>query len=74
MDRNEWARARKAATENGNGTHFRDVDSAIMLLVLDEETFDIAGDNRVDLAHHFLHGPAHNRWFDKSFSVSGIEA
>ena len=49
MDRNEWARARKTATENGNGAHFRDVYSAILSLVLDEETFDIAGDNRIDL-------------------------
>lgn len=74
MNRDEWARVRKAASENGNESNFRDIDGAVMLLALDEETFDVEGDNRIDLAHHFLHGPAQNRWFDKSFSVSNLQS
>ncbi|XP_022695492.1 carnitine O-palmitoyltransferase 2, mitochondrial-like isoform X1 [Varroa jacobsoni] len=68
MDRNAWAQARTHLMGLNNMNVLHQLDSAVMLLVLDEETFDMTGD-RIQLAHHFLHGPANNRWFDKSFSL-----
>lgn len=69
LDRNTWAKARHALEQAGNVKQLYEVDTAMMLLVLDEETFDAEGKDRITTAHHFLHGPAQNRWFDKSFSL-----
>lgn len=66
--RDDWARARQALEGAGNGQALRRLDSALFALVLDQEMFPGTSQEE-KIAHHFLHGPVHNRWFDKSFSL-----
>lgn len=65
--RDEWARAREDVLAAGNADSLRSIDSALFVLALDSETFQ--GTEQEKVAHHFLHGPVHNRWFDKGFSL-----
>lgn len=65
--RDDWARARSELLAAGNESTLRQIDSALFVLVLDSEAFQ--GTEQEKIAHHFLHGPVHNRWFDKSFSL-----
>lgn len=65
--RDDWARAREDVLAAGNADSLRRVDSALFVLALDSETFQ--GTDLEKMAHHFLHGPIQNRWFDKSFSL-----
>lgn len=67
QDRGRWAAARTELETRGNGEALHKIDGAIFALCLDDESFD-SGDLTA-LAHNFLHGPACNRWFDKSFSL-----
>ncbi|KAH7936982.1 hypothetical protein HPB49_006851 [Dermacentor silvarum] len=63
--RDDWARARNDLLASQNESTLRQIDSALFVLVLDSDAFQ--GTEQEKLAHHFLHGPVHNRWFDKSF-------
>lgn len=65
--RDDWARARNDLLASQNESTLRQIDSALFVLVLDSDAFQ--GTEQEKLAHHFLHGPVHNRWFDKSFSL-----
>lgn len=65
-NRDTWAEVRDYLEKLGNAEQLRLIDSAIFVLSLDEETL---GDDSVKSAHHMLHGPVHNRWFDKSFTL-----
>ncbi|GFY40144.1 carnitine O-palmitoyltransferase 2, mitochondrial [Trichonephila inaurata madagascariensis] len=65
-NRDTWAKARMHLEKLGNAEQLRLIDSAIFALALDDETL---GNNLVKSAHHMLHGPVHNRWFDKSFTL-----
>lgn len=65
-NRDVWAEAREHLEQLGNGEQLKLIDSACFALILDDE---VLGDDRVKSAHHFLHGPAYNRWFDKSFQL-----
>ncbi|GIX72261.1 carnitine O-palmitoyltransferase 2, mitochondrial [Caerostris extrusa] len=65
-NRDVWANARGQLEKIGNSEQLRLIDSAIFALALDEEEL---GDDLVKSAHHMLHGPVHNRWFDKSFTL-----
>lgn len=65
-NRDIWAKARMQLEKLGNAEQLRLIDSAIFALALDDETL---GNNLVKSAHHMLHGPVHNRWFDKSFTL-----
>lgn len=58
--RDEWARAREDVLAAGNADSLRSIDSALFVLALDSETFQ--GTEQEKVAHHFLHGPVHNRW------------
>uniref|UniRef100_A0A131XEV7 Putative carnitine palmitoyltransferase ii n=1 Tax=Hyalomma excavatum TaxID=257692 RepID=A0A131XEV7_9ACAR len=65
--RDDWAKARNDLLAIENESTLRQIDSALFVLVLDSEAFQ--GTEQEKIAHHFLHGPLHNRWFDKSFSL-----
>ncbi|XP_046427567.1 carnitine O-palmitoyltransferase 2, mitochondrial [Neodiprion virginianus] len=65
-ERDSWAVTRHHLSEIGNYDLLKTIDSAIMLLVLDEES--VATDYK-KLLRTFLHGSGLNRWFDKSFSL-----
>ncbi|XP_077487112.1 carnitine palmitoyltransferase 2 isoform X2 [Amblyomma americanum] len=65
--RDDWARARDDLLAANNESILRSIDSALFVLVLDSDVFQ--GTEQEKRAHHFLHGPVHNRWFDKSFSL-----
>jgi carnitine O-palmitoyltransferase 2 len=76
-DRDRWAadRAQLEAIAD-NRESFEQIDSALLLLCLDDSPSGSDGDDQMTLAHSALHGnvqpdaskPA-NRWFDKSLSV-----
>ncbi|XP_023227745.1 carnitine O-palmitoyltransferase 2, mitochondrial-like [Centruroides sculpturatus] len=65
-NRDTWASVRKHLENLGNGEQLKLIDSALYALILDDEDW---GDDKVKLAHEMLHGPAENRWFDKSFQL-----
>ncbi|KAF8768318.1 Carnitine O-palmitoyltransferase 2 like protein [Argiope bruennichi] len=65
-NRDVWADARTRLEKLGNAEQLKVIDSAIFVLALDEETL---GDDLIKSAHHMLHGPVYNRWFDKSFTL-----
>uniref|UniRef100_A0A023GLX5 Putative carnitine o-acyltransferase cpt2/yat1 n=1 Tax=Amblyomma triste TaxID=251400 RepID=A0A023GLX5_AMBTT len=65
--RDDWARARKELLAANNESTLQCIDSALFVLVLDSDVFQ--GTEQEKIAHHFLHGPVYNRWFDKSFSL-----
>ncbi|XP_042907530.1 carnitine O-palmitoyltransferase 2, mitochondrial isoform X2 [Parasteatoda tepidariorum] len=68
QERDTWAKAREHLVKIGNSEQLQLVDSAIFLLILDDENFDAEKD-LVPYARQMLHGHSHNRWFDKSFSL-----
>lgn len=65
-ERDLWAVTRHHLSEIGNHDLLKTIDSAIMVLVLDEES---VADDYKKLLRTFLHGNGTNRWFDKSFSL-----
>ncbi|CAL1275003.1 unnamed protein product [Larinioides sclopetarius] len=65
-NRDVWADARSRLEKLGNAEQLKLIDSAIFVLALDEETL---GTDLIKSGHHMLHGPVHNRWFDKSFTL-----
>lgn len=64
--RDDWARARKDLLAAQNESTLRQIDSALFVLVLDSEAFQ--GTEQEKIAHHFLHGPIHNRWVHWNFA------
>ncbi|KFM61229.1 hypothetical protein X975_08773, partial [Stegodyphus mimosarum] len=65
-NRDTWAEAREYLEKLGNAEQLKLIDSAIFVLALDDQSL---GNDLVKSAHHMLHGPAYNRWFDKSFTL-----
>lgn len=65
-ERNLWANTRTYLSEIGNQEVLQKIDSAILVMTLDDE--DI-GTNYNKLVGTFLHADGTNRWFDKSFSL-----
>ncbi|XP_054722651.1 carnitine O-palmitoyltransferase 2, mitochondrial-like [Uloborus diversus] len=65
-NRDTWAEARNHLEKLGNAEQLKLIDSAIFVLSLDDESLQ---EDLVKSAHHMLHGPAYNRWFDKSFTL-----
>lgn len=65
-NRDVWAEVRKHLKSLGNSELLQLIDSAIYALVLDDEDLD---NDMLKLAHNMLHGPASNRWFDKSIQL-----
>lgn len=65
-ERDLWAVTRHHLSSIGNHDLLKTIDSAILLLVLDDDS--IASDYR-NLIRKFLHGNGANRWFDKSISL-----
>ncbi|KAJ8683208.1 hypothetical protein QAD02_019000 [Eretmocerus hayati] len=65
-NRDEWADVRSHLIELGNKDILTKIDSAVFVLVLDDE---IIGSDEHKLLRNYLHGGAENRWFDKSFSL-----
>ncbi|RWS00883.1 hypothetical protein B4U79_11788 [Dinothrombium tinctorium] len=71
-DRDQWAKVRERLIENmQNGESLRLLDSALMVICLDDVEFDT---DMMKHAHNYLHGnnglnTPLNRWFDKSFSL-----
>ncbi|UYV69813.1 CPT2 [Cordylochernes scorpioides] len=63
-NRDVWAKYR-AILEKDNPEALRLVDSAMYCMVLD----DAHGQDLIKAAHLMLHGPGHNRWFDKCFQL-----
>ncbi|XP_048511975.1 carnitine O-palmitoyltransferase 2, mitochondrial-like isoform X2 [Athalia rosae] len=65
-ERDLWAGTRHHLSEIGNQDLLKTIDSAILMLILDEET--LATDYK-HLIRTLLHSDGVNRWFDKSFSL-----
>ncbi|KAG8183892.1 hypothetical protein JTE90_002461 [Oedothorax gibbosus] len=68
-NRDTWADARQHLEKIGNAEQLKLVDSAIFALALDDEVLGSGLEDVVKSSHHMLHGPVHNRWFDKSFTL-----
>lgn len=65
--RNSWASNRSHLAEIGDNREIlRKIDSAVFVLILDDEP---VGPDEGELLRRYLHGGAENRWFDKSFSL-----
>ncbi|KAG5336020.1 CPT2 palmitoyltransferase, partial [Acromyrmex heyeri] len=64
-ERDQWARARSHLVETGNREILQKIDSAVFIMVLDDE---IIGTDYNKLIKTYLHSDGTNRWFDKSFS------
>lgn len=65
-ERNQWATTRCHLSEIGNQNLLKKIDSAIFVLILEDDTFDNDYNKMIRM---FLHGDGTNRWFDKSFSL-----
>lgn len=65
-ERDRWARARSHLVETGNREVLQKIDSAVFVLILDDE---IMGTDYKKLIRSYLHTDGTNRWFDKSFSL-----
>lgn len=76
-DRNKAATARLALESIGdNPTALNEIDTALLLICLDDSPSDAQAGDRKTLAHSALHGNIQstadkpvNRWFDKSLSL-----
>ncbi|XP_011638151.1 carnitine O-palmitoyltransferase 2, mitochondrial [Pogonomyrmex barbatus] len=66
LERNQWARARSHLIETGNQEILQKIDSALFVMILDDE---VIGTDQHKLIRKYLHSDGTNRWFDKSFSV-----
>ncbi|CAH1784275.1 unnamed protein product, partial [Owenia fusiformis] len=64
-NRDTWAKVRDDLLAAGNEDVLEKIDSAMFVLILDD---DANLDNKA-LCHSFLHGKGHDRWLDKSFSL-----
>lgn len=65
LERDQWAQARSHLVETGNQEILTKIDSAIFILILDDEV----NTDRNKLLRTYLHADGTNRWFDKSFSL-----
>ncbi|XP_071561686.1 carnitine O-palmitoyltransferase 2, mitochondrial [Temnothorax nylanderi] len=65
-ERDQWARARSHLVETGNREILQKIDSAVFVMILDDE---IIGTDYNKLIRTYLHTDGTNRWFDKSFSL-----
>jgi len=65
-ERDQWARARSHLVETGNRETLEKIDSAVFVMILDDE---IIGSDSNKLIRTYLHTDGTNRWFDKSFSL-----
>jgi len=65
-ERDQWARARSHLVETGNREILQKIDSAVFIMILDDETI---GTDYNKLIRTYLHADGTNRWFDKSFSL-----
>ncbi|KYN06143.1 Carnitine O-palmitoyltransferase 2, mitochondrial, partial [Cyphomyrmex costatus] len=65
-ERDQWAQARSHLVETGNQEILRKIDSAVFVMILDDE---IIGTDYNKLIKTYLHADGTNRWFDKSFSL-----
>ncbi|XP_012521784.1 carnitine O-palmitoyltransferase 2, mitochondrial isoform X2 [Monomorium pharaonis] len=66
LERDQWARARTHLVETGNREILQKIDSAVFVMILDDETI---GTEYNKLIKTYLHTDGTNRWFDKSFSL-----
>ncbi|ELU11602.1 hypothetical protein CAPTEDRAFT_162949 [Capitella teleta] len=67
-NRDFWTDARKELIDNGNTEAVHRIDSAIMLIVLDDSYPDATS-----LLRGSLHGNGANRWFDKPYNFVTTE-
>lgn len=65
-ERDQWAQARSHLVETGNREILKKIDSAIFVMILDDEVIDT---EKNKLLRTYLHADGTNRWFDKSFSL-----
>lgn len=65
-ERDQWARARSHLSDTGNHEILNKIDSAVFLMILDDE---IIGTDHNKILRTYLHADGTNRWFDKSFSI-----
>ncbi|XP_076363624.1 carnitine palmitoyltransferase 2 isoform X2 [Tachypleus tridentatus] len=65
-NRDQWATVREMLKDAGNKEQLRLIDSAIYVMVFEDET---VGEDHIKAASTMLHGPFGNRWFDKSFQL-----
>ncbi|XP_076178681.1 carnitine palmitoyltransferase 2 [Ptiloglossa arizonensis] len=65
-ERNLWANTREYISKVGNQDFLQKIDSAIVMMILDDACF---GTDYNKLIATFLHADGTNRWFDKSFSL-----
>ncbi|XP_076246066.1 carnitine palmitoyltransferase 2 isoform X2 [Calliopsis andreniformis] len=65
-ERDLWANTRIHLSQIGNQGVLHKIDSAILLMTLDDEHI---GTNYNKLVGTYLHADGINRWFDKSFSL-----
>ncbi|KAL6440997.1 hypothetical protein ACFW04_003402 [Cataglyphis niger] len=65
-ERDQWAQARSHLVETGNMEILKKIDSAIFVMILDDE---VIGTEKNKLLRTYLHSDGTNRWFDKSFSL-----
>ncbi|XP_047346502.1 carnitine O-palmitoyltransferase 2, mitochondrial [Vespa velutina] len=66
LERNKWASVRLHLMNIGNENILQKIDSAIFILILDDNHI---GEDPNKLQKSYLHGDGTNRWFDKSFSL-----
>ncbi|XP_017882802.1 carnitine O-palmitoyltransferase 2, mitochondrial-like isoform X1 [Ceratina calcarata] len=72
--RDLWADARNHLSHIGNHEILQKIDSAIFMMILDDESIgtdsnNVIGVNYNKLLRTYLHADGTNRWFDKSFSL-----
>ncbi|XP_050446529.1 carnitine O-palmitoyltransferase 2, mitochondrial isoform X3 [Cataglyphis hispanica] len=65
-ERDQWAQARSHLVKTGNMEILKKIDSAIFVMILDDE---VIGTEKNKLLRTYLHADGTNRWFDKSFSL-----
>ncbi|XP_072752082.1 carnitine O-palmitoyltransferase 2, mitochondrial isoform X2 [Anoplolepis gracilipes] len=65
-ERDQWAQARSHLIETGNQEILKKIDSALFVMILDDE---VIGTEKSKLLRSYLHADGTNRWFDKSFTL-----
>lgn len=72
-DRTKWAEARQSMFSKGlNKTALYTIESAAFVVALDDYAYEFDAADPSKLDHYgrmLLHGKAHDRWFDKSFTI-----